>query len=177
MRSTAKHALSALTALAMAVLLLPGAVDAQEQEGQEAGAQESCTAQVSPAPVQTGQAAVQATAVLSSDIGAIEDFTVPEESGLALASPGDIPKSEMAKEKAKGEEKGQEKAREESPPRPVELTRGEQPTAILWLNTREAAAGTYEVALEGKKGACTGTLEVSEPAPAEEPAEGESGGR
>lgn len=175
MRNVANHALSGLVALALSIALIPASVDAQEQqqakdqakEQARAQAQETCAAEVAPAAVQSGQAAVRVTATLPSDIGAVDEVHAPEESGLALAEPGDIPrKDEMARE-GEGEPRT---------PEPVTTASGEsQPVATVWLSTENATPGSYQVALKGETGKCTAELEVSGQ---ESPSEGEdqSGG-
>lgn len=164
MRNVANHALSGLVALALSIALIPASADAQEkQEEAKAKAQETCAAEVAPAAVQPGQAAVRVTATLPSDIGAVGEVHAPEESGLALAEPGDIPrKEEMARE---GEGEPQT-------PEPVTTATGEgQPVATVWLSTENATPGSYQVALKGENGKCTAALEVSGD---ESPSEGES---
>lgn len=159
MRTIANHALSGLLALALSIALLPAAADAQEKQ-QEAGAeqQEACTAQVSPEAVETGQVAVRVKATLSSSVGQVAELRAPEGSGLALASPADIPKSEMAREG------------EQPEPRPVETaTGGEQPVVTAWLDTEDASTGSHEVVLVGADGECAGTLEVAASSDQEQP--------
>lgn len=163
MRTIATRAFSALTVAALAALLFPAASHAQEKqnkgEGEQAQqaqqAQESCSAQVRPAALEVGQSAVQARLALSGDIGAIESFAAPEQSGIALADPADIPKTEMAAEKTEKNEKP-------SKPEPLTANAGEHPSATVWLNTEGATPGSYDVRVEGAEGTCTGSLEVQE---------------
>lgn len=149
MSSRTKDTLTAFVALALSVLLVPGALEAQEQETPEPQSDE-CTAQVTPQPVEAGHAAVSVTARLSGDVGAVEGFEAPDESGLELADPSDIEKKEMAREEGEGT------------PQPIQMTRGEQSQAKLWLNTKDAAPGSYEVTLQGPNGECTANVAVGQ---------------
>lgn len=129
------------TALALVVLLLPQAVDAQEQEKHQ-----ECTVEVSPQAIPTGQPAVSVTGQLDRSIGKVDALDAGE-SGLALASPEDIGRTEMAR--TEGEEA----------PRPVEMSRtGNQ--ATVWLNTNDVEAGTHGFVLVGEDGTCRGEIEV-----------------
>jgi hypothetical protein len=149
MSDRTKNILSGFLALALSVLLVPGAADAQEQE-QETPQQGECTVRVTPQPVQTGEAAVSVTARLSRSVGAVEGFEAPDESGLELADPKDIQKRSMAREEGEGE------------PQPIQMARGEQSQVTLWLNTQNAESGSYEVTLEGANGDCKGNVSVGE---------------
>jgi len=105
-----------------------------------------CAATVTPAELHAGQAAVQITATLSEDVGAIAGFEGPEESGLALADPADIPRAELA-----AEEEVQ----------PIDIT-AETNIVSLWLTTAETAPGEYEAQLTSEQGSCAVTLTVTE---------------
>lgn len=158
MRTTTKQALSGFLALALSVIVLPGAADAQEQEAQQ---QQECTAQVNPEAVETGQSAVKVKATLASPVGQVRGFEAPG-SGLKPADPAEIgkKKTEMAREE------------EQQPPQPVEMAAGDQATVILWLNTEDASAGDHQVTLQGTDGTCAATVSVAAP---EQP--GEEGAR
>lgn len=147
MSDRTRNILSGFLALALSVLLVPGAADAQEQESPQEG---ECTVRVTPQPVQTGEAAVSVTARLSQSVGSIEGFEAPDESGLELADPQDIRKRSMAREEGEGE------------PQPIQMARGEQSQATLWLNTQKAESGSYEVTLQGANGVCKGNVSVGE---------------
>lgn len=160
MRTITKHAFSGLLALALAALLVPATLGAQE-EAEEAPAQETCTAQLNPTTVPVGESAVRVTAKLSTSVGEIASVKTGEESAVSLADPADIrEKVGMAQE-------------EEQQPRPVQMADEGQNTAIVWLTTADASAGTHEITLKGADGTCSGKLTLSEPA---EETEGETGG-
>lgn len=146
MRDRTKNILSGFLALALSVLLVPGAADAQEQQTPEQG---ECTVEVTPQPVQSGEAAVSVTARLSQSVGAVEGFEAPDESGLELADANDIQKRSMAREEGEGE------------PQPIQMARGDS-QVTLWLNTENAESGSYEVTLEGANGVCKGNVSVGE---------------
>lgn len=157
MRATTKHALSGLLALALTVLLVPMAADAQEQT-EETAEQETCTAELNPSTVTPGEAAVRVQVALSSSIGEIESVVSGEEAGVRLADPADIQeKVGMAQEE--GEQ-----------PQPVQMA-SEGQNALVWVSTAEASAGTHQVALQSEEGQCIGEITV------EEPGDDEEGGR
>lgn len=106
-----------------------------------------CVATVEPVEIQAGQAAVQVTATLSEDIGEVNAFTGPEDSGLALADPADIPRVDMANP--------------EEEPQPIVLT-PETNSVALWLTTADVAPGEIEAQLESEEGSCTAQLVVVE---------------
>lgn len=155
MRSITNHALSGLLALALSIAVVPATADAQEQETE---AEQACAAELSPQAVEAGQAAVLVKATLSTSVGEVEEIRAPEGSGLALATPGDIPRTDLAREGEEGEE-----------PEPIETASGEKPGAAVWFNTANAEAGSHEVVLVGADGECTGTLTVSEKPETEQP--------
>lgn len=142
MRTLSKHLLSTTMALAVPLALAPVLLSAQEPP--EAP---QCIATVEPVEVQAGQAAVQITATLSEDIGAVSTFTGPEDAGLALAAPADIPRVDMANP--------------EEEPQPIVMT-PETNSVALWLSTAEAAPGDFEVRLESAEDSCTASVTVVE---------------
>lgn len=133
-------------ALAAALAFAPATAHAQDT-GMKADAQQNaCTAQVSPASVQVGQKAVQVEATLSQSVGVIKTVDAGD-SGIALASAADLPKSEMARSEKDGE------------PQPIQMA-AEGNSATLWLNTSSAKAGDQHLTLQGEKGSCTAQLTV-----------------
>lgn len=140
-----KRTIPAVLALSVAFVMLPRAVDAQEQQQQQ---QQECAVEVTPQQVPAGEAAVSITAQLSEGIGQITALKA-EGSGLALASPDDLQPTEMAR----GEEEGQA-------PRPVKMAR-EGNQATVWLSTRDVESGTHPFTLEGENGTCSGELQVA----------------
>lgn len=150
MSSRAKNTLTACMALALSVMLVPGALEAQEQEVPEQEQQAECTVRVAPQSVQTGEAAVSVTAHLSESVGSVEGFEAQGESGLELADPADIPRQDMAREEGEGD------------PQPIQMSSGEQSQVTLWLNTQDVESGSYEVILKGANGDCTGNVAVGQ---------------
>jgi hypothetical protein len=131
---------------ALALVLLfsgtPRVLAAQDQAGPQ-----QCSATAVPAEVEAGQAAVRVTFTFSEAIGAVTDLKAPEESGIKLAVPDDLPRQEMANP--------------EIPPKPIEMSLENASEAYLWLNTGSAVEGQYEIALTGAQGSCTGHLTIS----------------
>lgn len=144
MRTLARGLLGA--AVAVMFVAAPSALHAQQQSEKT---QESCTAEVTPAPIAPGQKAVAIQAELGQDIGAVTTLKAPEESGLALASPEDFGKQQMSQERGERTE-------------PI-LMADEDNKARIWLNTADAKTGKHEVTLKGKTGTCTATVTVKKP--------------
>lgn len=136
MCSSIQTHLSRALFLTLVVALVPSTVSAQAQ----------CEAQLTPAEVPAGEAAFQVTAQISEDVGAISTVQPASESGLAMASPEDIPRADLA-------------AGDEAP-RPVTMAM-EGNSATIWLNSEEAQAGTYEVLLQGEAGSCIAEVSVA----------------
>ena len=134
-------------ALALTIAFAPQALGAQEQQQEM---ERQCTAEVAPEAIQAGAPAVRLIAALSQTIGPVSGLEAPEASGISLASPEDLPRSEMANEG------------EESAPSPIELT-GEQNRLTVWLNTEEANPGTHTVTFKGEAGTCQAQVTVAEP--------------
>lgn len=145
MRSLVRALSGIVAAMALTLAFHPGPVQAQEQEG---GAQQECTAELSPKQIAPGQAAVPVEARLSEDVGVVSSFRAAEESGLALASPEDFAKEKMTREE--GEQ-----------PEPIQMA-DQGNRAQIWLNTAEAETGQHAVVLEGASGRCTAQLTVKE---------------
>lgn len=135
----------AITALFLALpFAFAGSAGAQEAEAQPEEVQ-VCTATLTPAAVTIGEAPVRISAALSQEIGYI-DFEAPEESGLTVVAPEDVPMEEMAAE---------EGTEEEAAPLADEAN-----TFVIWLDTQNAQAGSFDVVLTGENGTCTATLEI-----------------
>lgn len=145
MRTLSRHLLSTTMALAVPLALSPLMASAQEPPPEPEPPQ--CTATVEPVTIEAGLAAVQVTAALSEDIGPVDQFTGPEDSGLTLADPADIPRVDMANP--------------EEEPRPIEMT-PETNSVALWLNTAEVVPGELEVRLHSQQSYCTAQITVIE---------------
>ena len=127
---------AAITAAALG--FAPGA------QAQEAPTLDACVAEASPLQVPAAAPAVQVTFNLSEDIGAIGDIEASESSGLAVAAPEDMPRTEMSADPSEAQ--------------PIQMTG--QNVWILWLNTENAEAGEHEFQVVGTDGTCTATLTV-----------------
>jgi DsbC/DsbD-like thiol-disulfide interchange protein len=136
--TTLKQSISAL-ALAAAVAL-PAQLAAQDQP-----IAPECTAQLDPASIEAGEKAVAVNVTVSEPVGPITGVRAPGESGIALASPADLPRTEMAVEGAQ--------------PRPITMGEAEN-RWIVWLNVEEANPGTHALTFAGAEGTCTGSLNV-----------------
>lgn len=136
-----KRSLNTAVALALALAFFVTGAMAQEPAFPAAA---QCTAQASPGEVPAGEAAFRVTFNLSEGIGSVTGVQAAEGSGLALASPGDIPRAEMANP--------------EEEARPIELA--EANAVIVWLSTAGAQAGEYDLTLLGEGGACDATVTV-----------------
>lgn len=140
MESFARTTFAALAVAAVA--FAPSHVNAQEDALE---LQQECTAQVSPAQVEAGAAAVMVSVTLSEDIGAVERVEAVG-SGITEASSDDIPRTEMATD-------------EEAPKSILEGAAAN--TWTVWLNTTDAEAGTYPVTFVTTEGTtCTADLEI-----------------
>lgn len=110
---------------------------------QEPAAAPQCSAEVAPAQIEAGAPAVQLTVVLSEDVGEITGLEAPQ-SGLSVAAPGDLPRTDMAAE---------------TRPEPIKMA--DQGNAwTIWLNTTQAQSGTHEVAFTASEGACRAQITV-----------------
>lgn len=108
-------------------------------------AAQECTARLDPAQVEPGSKAVAVNVTVSAPVGPLTGVQAPEASGIALASPADLPRTEMA---ASGGEA-----------RPIKM--GERENVwIVWLNLAEAEAGSHAITFAGREGACSGSLAV-----------------
>jgi hypothetical protein len=142
MRKSLIHPLFPALALALLSAATPRILAAQDQAGPQ-----QCTATAVPAEVEAGQAAVRVTFTFSEAVGAITDLKAPEESGIKLAVPDDLPRQEMANP--------------EIPPKPIEMSLESANEAYLWLNTGSAVEGEYEIALSSAQGSCMGHLTIT----------------
>lgn len=121
-------------ALTSALLVLAAPASAQE-----------CTAMLSPSEVDSGKVAVELNLTLSEPVGAIQALEAPPGSGVSVASPGDVPRTHMARAN---------EAREA-------IAMGESETSwTVWLNTVDARPGVYRVVFAGGDSRCTGEVTV-----------------
>jgi hypothetical protein len=131
------------TALAAALILMPTTLVGQEIPELP---QQQCTAELSPAAVPAGSDAVRIMATLSEDVGAVTGVEGTEESGIAMASPMDMPRTEMAV--AGGQ------------PQPIQMGAGENAWA-LWLNTSGAEPGDHRIRIIADGGVCEAPLSIT----------------
>ncbi len=129
------------------VLALPFAASPQALTAQEQAEPQQCTAEVLPLEVAAGQPAVRVAFTLSEDVGTISAIQAPEDTGILIAAPEDLPRQDMANP--------------DTPPKPIEMSREDANVAVLWLNTNAAVPGTHEVSLTGENGSCVAHLTVT----------------
>ena len=149
MQSLTRGPVLAGLALATAVALSPALSaqaptqqpTAQPQPGQQ---QQACVAEVTPAQVAAGQAAVRLTVALSQNAGEIRSINGAQ-SGIALAQPTDLPRTELS---AGGQQ-----------PRPIAMGAG-QNTWTVWVNTTNARPGTHAVGFVANS-PCAGEVTVT----------------
>lgn len=127
--------------LAAALTALPAHLTAQDPVPE----QEQCTAQITPAQVTAGEQAVQVTVETTQQIDALTGIA-DSESGIALASPENLPRTEMAAG--------------EPTPRPIEMGAA-QNTWNVWLDLQDAQPGQHELKFETNQGECTAQIQVS----------------
>jgi hypothetical protein len=137
---------AAALALLATPFLLAHPASAQEAQETEATDTPACEATVSPAAVSASETPVQVRIALSEEIGHFE-FQAPEESGLLVVTPEDVPMSEMA-------------AEEGETPEPVAMADEDDGAVVIWLNTTNAAVGSYEILLNGEAGTCSAMIGV-----------------
>lgn len=143
MRAPIEGLLSTGLILAMALALQPATAAAQDVP--EAPV---CEVEVEPAEVPAGEAAIRITATLSEVIGPVQGLDAPEQSGLKLADPADIPRVDMANP----EEEAQ----------PIAMTPDEPNRVQVWLNTADVAdLGEHPFVLTSESGECRGLLTVT----------------
>lgn len=132
---------STMLALAAAVALMPASSSAQDVALPDL----ECTAQVSPSQVEAGSKAVRVTVTFSEDPGRITGVEAENTHGIAIASPMDVPRADMAA----GE------------PRPTPIQMGDDEASwTLWLNTSSVEEGTHSVVFVAGENRCTAELEV-----------------
>jgi hypothetical protein len=119
--------------VASALVALPLGLSAQE-----------CTAEVTPAQIEAGAPAVQLTVAMSTDVGEVERLEA-QGSGIAVASPRDLPRIELAA----GET-----------PAPITMVASEENTWNVWVTTDAAEPGTHRVTFIGSEGRCSADLTV-----------------
>ena len=125
--------------LAAPLALTPTAVNAQDVE-----APSLCTATVSPAELDAGEAAIHLIASLSEDIGTVTGIQGAE-SGITITSPDALPRVEMSTD---------EEATKA-------IAMAEEGNSVgLWLSTERSEAGTYQIVLEGEDGTCRAEVTV-----------------
>lgn len=135
----------AILSLAAAVAFMPSSAEAQARDTSS----QECTAQVSPSELEAGSEAVQVTVTLSDSVGNVTDVQQENADGITLASPTDIPRTEMAAG--------------ERPSSPIQM--GSSPTSwTLWLNTSEAEEGTHSVYFVTGQTRCAAEIDVVVPA-------------
>jgi hypothetical protein len=142
MRKSFFYSLFPALALALLITGTPRALVAQEETQPQ-----QCTATAAPTEVEAGQAAIRVTFTFSEEIGAVTELKAPEESGIKLAVPEDLPRQDMANP--------------DLPPKPIEMSQEGASEAYIWLNTGEAVEGSYEIALTGAQGSCMAHLTVT----------------
>lgn len=135
---TLSRSVAGLATLALALAIGTSQASAQEPTLEPA----QCTAELAPAQVQGGEAAVALTVVLSEQVGEVTGLEAAD-SGITVASPGDVGRTEMAAEER---------------PQPIDLAEGN--TWTIWVNTSQATPGTYDVTFTGSEGECQGQLTV-----------------
>jgi hypothetical protein len=101
---------------------------------------------VLPAEIAAGQEAVRLTVALSAAAGDVTAMESPENSGIVVAAPADLPRVALATDV----------------PQPIVAGIGEN-AWIVWVNTSEADPGTHEVTFVGPQGRCTADLTVTAP--------------
>lgn len=130
----------AVLTLAAAVALMPSNANAQDLMPDL-----ECFAQVSPAQVEAGSEAVRVTVTFSEDIGKVTGVDQESSHGISIASPMDVPRTEMAA----------------GAPTPTPIQMGDEATSwTFWLNTSEAEEGTHSVVFMAGENRCEAELEV-----------------
>lgn len=155
-----KKLTSGLFAAAL-VMALPLTVDAQEA-AVPADEVEVCTATI--APIHTSEF-VAVTAAFDAPFGQVVGIETPAESGLLLV---DEKLTEMAVEgelegEIKGEVEGEIEGEFEGEIKPTPLADENANVSTFWLNSADAAPGTYLVTLSNETGeSCTAEITVEE---------------
>lgn len=147
MRKATTAVIGGVLAFAFAALTAPDALHAQEQAET---AQQECTAEVKTNPVPAGEQAVALEIQLSQEIGELTGITAPDGSGVALASPDDLAKTDMARQETEGQ------------PQPIQMAAGNSRSATVWVNTADATPGSYQISFDSEQNSCIGTVKVNE---------------
>lgn len=129
--------------------------DAQQARPTEGGEETGQPAARVPA-VPSGQAAVGLEVRLTGDLREITEFAAAEGSGLRLASPDDISRTDMARRPEQTEEQGQQQKQS------ISMATDGSRRAIVWINTEEATPDTYAVSFRGSGGKCDAMIRVTE---------------
>lgn len=139
-------------AVATALVALPLGLSAQDApitpDAPAAPSAQVCTAQVTPAEIEAGAPAVQLTVAMSAAVGEVESLEA-HSGGIAVASPQDLPRIELAADEA---------------PAPITLDAeaDEDNTWKVWVTTNEAEPGTHQVTFIGSEGRCTADVTVAD---------------
>ena len=132
----------AVTAFAVALYAVPAGLAGQEAPRPR----QPCTAEISPAALPAGSDAVRVMASLSEDVGVVRGVEGSEESGIAMASPDEMPRTELV---TAGGEAG-----------PIQMGADEN-TWALWLNTAAARPGSHSIRIVADGGVCEGRVSIS----------------
>lgn len=144
MQNLSRSTLAAASA-ACALALVAGTLGAQEVPEPQL---EACTAELSPAEVQSGSAAVEVTVTLPEAPGPVTAVEAAPASGIALASPADLPRSDMAADEA------------EEAPQPIAMGNAAN-TWTVWLNTANATPGRYQLTFNTGTSSCQGEVIIN----------------
>jgi hypothetical protein len=129
--------------LALAAALVAAPLDAQDRPAQQQQ-QEQCTATITPAQVQAGQAAQRLTVSVNRDVGEISRLQAAD-SGIVLAQARDLPRTDLAA----------------NAPAPRPIAMGEQRnTWTVYVNTQNARPGSHAMTFVGANGNCTAQIRV-----------------
>lgn len=137
MRIPTTQRLAAFAFLA-AFAAAPAGLNAQDPSPQ-------CEATIAPGQLSVGETATRVTISMSLPIGPIMGIEASEGSGIALSSPADLPRTQLAAG--------------EGPPRPIRM--GDAPnTWDVWLNLSEAEEGTHEIMFQSESGTCSAEITI-----------------
>lgn len=100
-------------------------------------------AETAPAQIEAGAPAVELTVALSENVGEVTG-SAGAESGITIASPGDLPRTDIAAEES---------------PQPIKMSEAGN-SWTLGVSTAQATPGTHEVTLTGTAGDCRAQITV-----------------